>query len=350
MTTATVTLLAASLLVATSAVDESYVLSRQFLRNLKTAGVEKGLFAAKSGKGQTPAKKAKAGKGTPGGSGDDQNSGGVQNSSLVAFLEQAPEYEGDFSPSGTVTVRYNPDDAFLMVLDAGGFDPVCGDQEMGCQVSIKSGTSCDSPGEDYFDVMDNPWSSVSYSTYDGALGFSNSASRVDNGLGSEEMDGHVVAVYDSEGNMVGCGLLGPESSPKSMQANLDLYPGYTGAQEVGGQVTVTYYDDNTFNFQYSLTGVEVDCDGCGFHIHAGKSCDTADQVGGHEWNENQVNDLWKPIGGAVYTADDMGEAEGSFNLYNGFTYGKNMGHAVVVHGSDGSRLACGVLRPHSTQS
>ena len=64
---------------------------------------------------------------------------------------------------------------------------------------------------------------------------------------------------------------------------------------------------------------------------------------GHGWNTDAVQDLWTTAGGATYRSDGEGDARGHFHLYNGYSYGKSLGHAVVIHGQDGTRVGCGVL-------
>lgn len=269
----------------------------------------------------------------------------------LAFLGPAPGYEGTVLPSGTVTVTHNPDGAFLLTLDAAGLDPACVD-DADCQVRITKGTSCDAPfGDDPADtghyVADDPWGDVTFGAYNSSeMVFSNSAWRVDNGYTLSGNLGHAVVVYKSL-NRVGCGVLvaadGAVDRDIVLKAEMGRYPGYTGAVAASGAVTVSYRADWTFEFAYDLAGLEADCTGCGIHIHAGLSCANAQDVKGHGWNTDVVQDLWTAAGGATYATDPEGVARGHFNTYNGYSFGKNMGHAVVIHAQDGTRVGCGVL-------
>lgn len=262
--------------------------------------------------------------------------GKASTQSLVAILGSAG---GELTPSGTASVHYNPDGSFLMSLDAAGLVPGC---EEGCLAAITSAKSCDGFGADYYDdsSMSNPWR-VAYVTSD--EGFSNSAWRINNGFNSQENEGHTLVLYDDNNDPIGCGVLGVASDHMILAANLGTYPGYNGDIDVTGGVVVSYHNDGTFKFEYHLSGLEANCVGCGIHIHAGTSCDTPEEVKGHGWNTEVVEDLWTAEGGATYESDGMSNAIGYFNLYNGYSFGKNLGHAVVVHGQDGTRLACGVL-------
>jgi len=246
-----------------------------------------------------------------------------------------------------VSLNYNPDGSFLLSLDAAGLG--------GGNVAISSGTSCSDiesglgAGPYYDDnSMSNPWFGMGFSpriVYEASEeGFSNGAWRVDNGFGSQENDGHAFIMFDGYGEgLVVCGVLGVAGDRMLLAAEMDVYPGYEGGLNVAGSVRVTYRKDGTFKFRYNLEGLEADCEGCGIHIHEGTSCDSHELVKGHYWDDEVVEDLWTTAGGATYDSDAEGNAEGYFNVYNGYSFGKNVGHAVVVHAQSGARVACGVL-------
>lgn len=266
---------------------------------------------------------------------------------LVAFLAPAGQ-DGGFSPSGTVIATYNPDGAFLLTLDAAGLDPSCVD-DAACRVAITKGTTCDAPlGDDPADPNyyhgEDPWGDVTFDVV--ADGFSGSASRVNNGFTLKDNLGHAVVVRRGD-DWIGCGVFAEASSTVNLdtylRAAMGRYPGYDGSVEASGTVTVAYRTDGTFKFEYDLMGLEANCEGCGLHIHAGLSCASPDLVLGHGWNSAVVQDLWTAAGGATYQSNARGRARGHFNMFNGFSYGKNMGHAVVIHAGDGTRVGCGVL-------
>lgn len=83
--------------------------------------------------------------------------------------------------------------------------------------------------------------------------------------------------------------------------------------------------------------------------HPGTTCDTADQVLGHYWDvSEQVDDPWTPAFGAAYSTNVNGQGKGFFPLFSGFNFEENIGHAVVFHAQDGTRIACGTLSTTDT--
>eukprot|EP00579_Thalassiosira_antarctica_P030301 CAMPEP_0202034010 /NCGR_PEP_ID=MMETSP0905-20130828/66342_1 /ASSEMBLY_ACC=CAM_ASM_000554 /TAXON_ID=420261 /ORGANISM="Thalassiosira antarctica, Strain CCMP982" /LENGTH=436 /DNA_ID=CAMNT_0048597925 /DNA_START=11 /DNA_END=1321 /DNA_ORIENTATION=- len=306
-------------------------------------------------------------------------------------------------PSGTVSLNYNPDGSFLLSLDAAGLSGGFVAISSGTSCSdIGPGPYYDdnSMSDPWFGMGFSP--RIVYEASE--EGFSNGAWRVDNGFGSQENDGHAFIMFDGYGEglvvcgvlgvagdrmllaaemdvypgyegglnvagsvrvtyrkdgtfkfrynlegleadceLVVCGVLGVAGDRMLLAAEMDVYPGYTGSHVVTGDVRVTYRKDDTFKFRYNLKGLEADCEGCGIHIHEGTSCDSHELVKGHYWDDEVVEDLWTTAGGATYDSDAEGNAEGYFNVYNGYSFGKNVGHAVVVHAQSGARVACGVL-------
>lgn len=96
----------------------------------------------------------------------------------------------------------------------------------------------------------------------------------------------------------------------------------------------------------SITGLEpnIQTDGAGVHIHEGMACDTTVTQGGHYYNGNGV-DPW--LLGAKYYTNGEGVSGTSFQFDNGFHYHSTIGKVVVIHASNGNRIACGVLQPSS---
>jgi len=130
-------------------------------------------------------------------------------------------------------------------------------------------------------------------------------------------------------------------------ATMAPYPGYDGLLEMSGEVTVEYVGNEDalqyMLFSFDLRGVAPDCSKCGIHIHTGTGCDDPNQPGGHYWKDSLVPDHWTSTGGAVYNSNGIGRAKGSFYVTNGFGPAENLGHAVVVHTQDGTRVGCGLL-------
>merc|ERR1711943_109227 len=68
---------------------------------------------------------------------------------------------------------------------------------------------------------------------------------------------------------------------------------------------------------YNIEGVEADCatapegvaNACGIHIHEGMTCDDADAIGGHYYDQTALEaDPWSPLG---YNTGFAGFASGS---------------------------------------
>jgi len=112
---------------------------------------------------------------------------------------------------------------------------------------------------------------------------------------------------------------------------------------ISGQVSIVFESDGNFQFQYELQGIEATCVNCGVHIHDGTSCAT--DGGEHYWDQATMGfmDVWTVPNGAYYQGAPSGQATGAYTLYNGFGAEENRGRAVIVHGSDGSRIGCGLL-------
>lgn len=87
----------------------------------------------------------------------------------------------------------------------------------------------------------------------------------------------------------------------------------------------------------------------GVHIHTSKKCGHGVDAGPHwfQGQEDDMNDFWKntPI---EWESDAMGNANGEFMLndYNAsFPYDMNKGHSIIIHAPNGTKVACGVLKP-----
>merc|ERR1719445_1000369 len=99
-------------------------------------------------------------------------------------------------------------------------------------------------------------------------------------------------------------------------------------------------DSPYIELSWELNGMEADATG-GIHIHTGTSCEEASLVGGHLYDD-AVTDPWIPT---KWTSDSNGKAKGSFRIdgLDGLSFNQNVGRAVVVHDSNGARVACAVL-------
>lgn len=278
---------------------------------------------------------------------------------------------GDVTAYGTTTIRYNSDGSFLVSVelkvdfriddDDASFDDAsfARDDDLGTYgglVEITSGTTCDTTSPNFdetpFDDFDyDNWQyqfmwDENWYTQSSVSAFYVPAPDV---YGPNPLGKAVLIRWGDDNSgfqAIGCGVLKEGPIPANvLTANIQKYPDYAGDITVTGTVTMTYSaawstgNPNDFVFAYDLQGVESNCEMCGIHVHAGTSCDDAEKVGGHYWDDNKVNNLWTRAGGAVYT----GDGKGYFLLNNGFGYLENRYHVVIVHAQEGYRIGCGVL-------
>merc|ERR1712046_564712 len=96
---------------------------------------------------------------------------------------------------------------------------------------------------------------------------------------------------------------------------------------------------------WDLTGLDPTCtagagddvtNGCGIHVHSGMTCADASLVGGHYYSSALSSDPWANV---VYVADSTSASVGHTVVTTGLTLDAIVGHAFVVHHSDGSRIA-----------
>jgi len=297
------------------------------------------ILLTKSAQGRT-SRRAKSSKGTK---------------ALSACLDTYPDYSGDINASGsTVTVKFDGDNLNFK-YNLRGVEANCVD----CGIHIHTGTTCDDAslvGGHYWDAskVDDLWTTEGGAVYNSDAG-GNVKDHFDltNGYDGVGNDGHAVVIHASDGSRVACGVLSKSrksaksckssKGTKALSTCLDTYPDYSGDINASGSTVTVKFDGDNLDFKYNLNGVEANCVDCGIHIHTGTTCDDASLVGGHYWDASKVDDLWTTEGGAVYNSDAGGNVKDHFDLTNGYDGVGNDGHAVVIHASDGSRVACGVL-------
>ena len=120
---------------------------------------------------------------------------------------------------------------------------------------------------------------------------------------------------------------------------LDRYPGYAGAYNITGSVTISAAVNGSYQFDVLAAG-GVPNGNHTIHVHSGVSCDAATLVGGHFWQPFPTPDPWT----APYlTADASGMINGSFAIDFGFTEEFFIRHALVIHDPSSARVACGVI-------
>lgn len=129
------------------------------------------------------------------------------------------------------------------------------------------------------------------------------------------------------------------------------YPDYKGTLAVQGKVYANGGGEKTVKVMWKLTGADSKClegaadsikNGCGIHIHEGKTCETASEVGGHYYDEaSGMSDPWLPV---KYAVTGSQNSEGSASVEMGVGWLTAAGRAMVVHDFDGGRIACALLK------
>lgn len=216
------------------------------------------------------------------------------------------------------------------------------------------GESCEEAGEHYFNhtlygTSDDPWLAAAYNSTERGDA-SNALVISTGGIGSRATKGHAVVIHSQGGIKIGCGVLTNTFNINSMEVDVGTYPGYEGAADGGiapaGAVRIMAFEDGVLRVRGTLDGVEPNCQNCGLHIHAGLlSCNGTEGIGGHWYDgDDAASDPWVAQK-ATYTSDGEGHARFAFYVYNGFDYERNVDHVLVVHGQDGTRIGCGVIKP-----
>jgi len=296
---------------------------------------------------------------------------------LIALIGPIAGYGINSKAVGTTTFNYNPDGSFLVSVD---LSSVTGATDTnGGVVVITNGTSCDTNSSDFSQALFghpninyNNWAyqtigneetgnAMSFSAFSVpamAEVFPTGTRALVSGLTVQILaqDGGDLQDGNATFGQIGCGVLQEEPIQTTvLTANIGTYPGYTGEYQPTGTVTVTYPEGNAGNpnnfvMAYDLQGVVENCSTCGIHVHVGTSCANHEDVKGHYWNTDRVQDLWTTQGGAIYSSSIMGEAEGYFQLNNGYGYLENQQHVVTVHDETGTRIGCGVLTSRAEPS
>jgi len=130
---------------------------------------------------------------------------------------------------------------------------------------------------------------------------------------------------------------------------MSRYPGYT-ASKPGGKITIKEQDSDLLILM-NMDSVGDGCPetksgkgGCGTHIHAGTTCDDSTAVKDHYYNSNVFDsDPWSSV---TYISNEDGRSSTLTTLTggNGYSLEENANHAMVVHDSTGTRIACGLLQ------
>ena len=266
-------------------------------------------------------------------------------------------YTGDLAVAGTVGPMTSSGTAQTFTYSFSGVDPECnagrGNAPGSCGMHIHTGSTCtaDAGGHYYTgSITEDPWMMIHYTT--DADGRATGAFTVSTGGTSSDVVGHAFVVHAYDGTRIACAILGATSEITLTASGFVPYYSYTGDLAVGGRVGAITTIGTTQYFRYSLTGIDEACyngagsaaNSCGVHIHSGTTC-TAD-AGGHHYTDPVTDDPWADV---AYTALGGNRAVGYVYAVNtGSSSHSLVGHALIVHAHDGSRIGAAPVRQNSS--
>jgi len=218
---------------------------------------------------------------------------------------------------------------------------------------IHAGTSCDDANDvaggytgvkgHYYNVdelgTNDPWSTSWATKAAGTSSVAEGAFNVDTQLDIEDLANKVVIIHDSQSNSKAwCAELGNFKPAKTATASdWTVFTGYAGPQpQPTGSVSVTANSAGDATIAFNLDNMETGADSRqGLHIHAGTSCDDANDaaggytgVKGHYYNVDELgtNDPWS-------TSWDISPATGSFIVDTGLDFSDLADKVFIIHDS-----------------
>jgi len=271
---------------------------------------------------------------------------------LVANMGPHPLYTGKLFPFGKITLRFDDDNRFLVLLRMDGLEESC----VQCHFAIVEGTSCADPTlvSDTHLYRPVPGHDPTKSPFDVAYysatnGIASSTATIFNGLPAEENKGHAINVYDSANNPLACGLLEAQSATTVVQklyANLVPLPGHPPNPATNttlqGSVLLQFFADHSFLFSFEVEGLSSKCFACPIRIHEGQDCSQG--VGHVYWNLDIIpGDPYSVTNGVFYHSTDAGYTSHAFFLFTGYTFEQNKKRTVVIYDQSNNPVGCGEL-------
>lgn len=243
----------------------------------------------------------------------------------------------------------------------------------GCGVHVHAGVDCTNSstqlGHWYNLNLDvDPWARIGYLETD-QDGYAKYATCVRTGFEDlattpSLLEGRAFVVHSEDGSRVSCGLIEAEvaADPTVLEAKTVPIVGATpNVSNVNGQVVVlpglvaemadsvcyqgyaTGLEPNVESFLLNTGGSQCNVtNGCGAHIHAGVGCADAMEQLGHYYDPDTVAvDPW--LLESYYSTDSSGTGAFVGCAITGDNAAEYVGRPFIVHGTDGSRLSCGIL-------
>lgn len=255
-------------------------------------------------------------------------------------------YTGSMRPTGCLSMQFRSTSVQIN-YNISGVDSRCTARNTSalnsCGIHIHAGNTCDTAGPHYYNpslFSSDPWANVSYivQSQTQVQGVFN----VEFGYNFVQTAGRSVVIHDFQGNRAACVSIpfGTDRLTTPLPP-LSAYPGYNGSLNITGSVRVDFRG-NGAKISFDLNGTDAGCPGtapnsCGIHIHSGFSCADAQ---GHYFDVTKFpTDPWAR---AVYFSNSS-MSQGAVVVSYGYGFVESSGRVVVLHGFDGSRVACAVI-------
>lgn len=144
-----------------------------------------------------------------------------------------------------------------------------------------------------------------------------------------------------------------ERNGPSLTASMGIYPDASTTAAPGGILHLTFDETSgDITIYMEMQGLEADCstsnqsdpNACGIRVHEGQVCTNRDAIGNALWQPTSQPSPWLNV---RYNSNNRGSAKMILLLPrgNGFDVAENAGHALVVYGTQGQALSCGILYP-----
>jgi hypothetical protein len=220
-------------------------------------------------------------------------------------------------------------------------------------------------------LSSDPWAIIGYASTD-ATGYGAFANCVRTGfdLSSDPslLDGRAFIIHAEDGSRVSCGLIEQkedleltisvaETTPipgstapmgdDGVTGVASVLSGFAGEDGVSDGVCYQGYamslEPDVESFLLGTGSSQCDvANGCGAHIHAGTGCADTDAQGGHYYDSEELaEDPW--LVESYYSTDSAGAGAFVGCVLTGSGAMEYENRPFIVHGTDGSRLSCGIL-------
>lgn len=277
----------------------------------------------------------------------------------IIFVADYPTWTGT-SYTGSVNLEF-VEDRVSIGYDLANVDSRCTQVDdasaNSCGIHIHAGTSCIDHalvGGHYYDsdnLSSDPWSSIVFVAQED--GTAVGATQATYGYTAADSNGRAFVIHDQSGARATCNLIGQHETVVTIETP-GTYPTWTGTA-ITGSVTLGFVGESV-SMAYNLANVDSACtttsseaNSCGIHIHAGLSCATHDDVGGHYYDfAGMTTDPWANIAFVTSSGTDAVGVVPAVNY--GKTYDESADRAFVIHDQSGARVSCALIEDTSAAS